>query len=229
MLTVNNICKKYKNGKGVFDISFEIEKPMITAIIGPNGSGKSTLFNIIAGLIKSDSGDIFFDSKKLCEFDSDLIAFMPENSWLIPNFTVRQMIMYFSIMKANISDTEYIDKLVKILGVEKFQHQKISSLSQGMLQKVSIVCTLVGHPKLMIFDEPLNYLDIESVISFKKILEFYAKEGTYILISSHILDFLDKIVQKTVFLKDGKIVKVSDLSSSDTLEEEYKSIFLRSS
>lgn len=56
---------------------------------------------------------------------------MPENSWLIPNFTVRQIIMYFSIMKANVSDTRYIDKLVKILGVEKFQYQKISSLSQG--------------------------------------------------------------------------------------------------
>lgn len=226
MLTINNICKKYKNEKGVFNISFDIEKPMITAVIGPNGSGKSTLFNIIAGLIKADCGEISFNSKLIREFEPDIISFMPENSWLIPNFTVRQMIMYFCIMKANISDTGYIDKLVKILGVEKFQYQKISSLSQGMIQKVSIVCTLIGNPKIMIFDEPLNYLDIESVISFKKILEFYAKEGTYILISSHILDFLDKIVQKTVFLKDGKIVKVSDLSSCDTLEEEYKSIFL---
>lgn len=74
MLTVNNICKKYKNGKGVFDISFDIEKPMITAVIRPNGSGKSTLFNIIAGLIKSDGRDIFFDSKKLC-YAGELLAY----------------------------------------------------------------------------------------------------------------------------------------------------------
>ncbi len=229
MLAINNISKRYKNGKGIFNISFDIERPMITAVIGPNGSGKSTLFNIAAGLIKADCGEISFNSKRLEQLDSGFISFMPDSSWLIPNFTVRQMLMYFSVMKVNALNDKYIDKLIKVLGVEKFQHQKISSLSQGMMQKVSIVCTLIGNPKIMIFDEPLNYLDIESVISFKRILEFYANEGTYILISSHILDFLDKIVQKTVFLKDGKIAKVSDLSSSDTLEEEYKSIFLRSS
>lgn len=227
MLAINNISKQYKNGKGIFNVSFDIESPMITAVIGPNGSGKSTLFNIAAGLIKADCGEISYNSKNLEQLDSGFISFMPDSSWLIPNFTVRQMLMYFSVMRANALDDKYIDKLVKILGIEKFQHQKISSLSQGMLQKASIVCTLIGNPKIMIFDEPLNYLDIESVISFKKILEFYSNEGVYILISSHILDFLDKIVKKTIFLKDGRVVKISDTSNIDTLENEYKSIFLR--
>lgn len=227
MLKIDRINKKYKNGKGIFDISFKIENPMIVAFIGPNGSGKSTLFQTIANLIKADNGEIIFESNKLDNLNSQLISFMPDNTWLVPNFTVYQMLMYFSIMKTNKSDNDYINKIIKLMGMGNFQHQKVSSLSQGMTQKLSIACTLIGNSKIMIFDEPLNYLDIESVINFKKILRFYVKNGTYILISSHILDFLDGLADRTIFLKEGKIVKIYDNSDNQKLEEEYKSIFLK--
>lgn len=226
MLTVKNTTKKYKNGKGIFDISFDIEEPIITAVIGPNGSGKSTLFQIIAQLLNADSGEVLFNSTKICDSKPNDISFMPDNSWLIPSFTVRQMLLYFSVMKTNKSDSDIVDKLLKFFDIEKYQNQQISSLSQGMKQKVAIVCTFVGNPKLMIFDEPLNYLDIESVIEFKDILSCFVKHGTYILISSHILDFLDSIAQKTIFLQDGKIKDICENIGNQKLEDKYKSIFL---
>lgn len=226
MLTVNNITKKYSNGRGIFDISFEIKEPKITAVIGPNGSGKSTLFQIIAGLSRSDKGEVLFNEQEINHLEAGIISFMPESSWLIPSFTVRQMLMYFNVMKTNKDNRDNIDRLIKLLDIEKYQHQHISSLSQGMKQKVAAVCAFVGNPKLIIFDEPLNYLDIESVISFKKLLRYYSQRGTYILISSHILDFLDNVAQKTIFLHNGQIEEICDNIGSQTLEEKYKSIFL---
>lgn len=227
MFEINNLCKHYKNGNGISNITVTIEKPMITAFVGPNGSGKSTLFNAMAGLNKQDSGQVLVDKIPLEKLNDFEVSFMPDGSWLMPTFSVEQVLMYFSIMKYNCIKTEEIEQLILTFNMTEYRNKKVADLSKGMLQKLSIGCTLLGFPRIMIFDEPLNFLDTEGVIVFKKLLKMCVKKGRYVFLSSHILDFLDGLVEKVILIKNGEIVKILDEENIKNLEHTYQEVFLK--
>ena len=206
MLEVSGLSKRYGKTVGVANATFRAKPGTAVAFIGPNGSGKSTIFNILGGVLKPDTGNYTLDGQALAQADVGKIGFLPEGKFLLPDFTPPQMLHFMCAMKKLHASHESINALMESYGITEYAGKTIRQLSQGMTKKVALACALLGQPQLLILDEPLNALDIQSVIQLKKDIAAHKEEGAIILLSSHILDFLDAIADEIVFLKAGKIV-----------------------
>lgn len=225
MFTINHVNKVYSNGKGLFDISFSCPAGSITAVIGPNGAGKSTLFNTINGLQVPDSGQFTLDDAPLSAIKPCDLGFLPEADFLINHLTVEQMLCYILQMKNIPVMRDEVQYLLNGFSLQDRMNQKIGSLSQGLKKRVSIMCAVIGTPKLVVLDEPLNALDIQSVFFLKELLLCKKDNGCHILISSHVLSFLDGLVTQSVFLKNGKIEHITQNNAKSNLEQIYKAIY----
>ncbi len=224
MLEIHNLKKLYSSGKGLHSVSMSVSPGTITAVIGPNGAGKSTLFNVLNGILNRQSGSCTLENKDVSALPLAQTGFLPEAKFLIDNFTVIQMIDYIVCMKKLAVDEDKIDWLLNGFSLSHQKNVLISDLSQGMKKRVSIICAVIGFPKLIILDEPLNALDIQSVLFLKRILIELKKHGCYILISSHVLDFLDGLTDKVIFLKDGRII-LDCLYDGTKIEKLYCELF----
>jgi ABC-type multidrug transport system ATPase subunit len=208
MLEIKEVTKLFTPTTGIKDISITISHGQIVAFVGPNGAGKSTLFNILGRVMQADSGSCIMDGVEYNALHISEIGFLPETLYLLENITPYKMIRFLNTMReTRASDTD-IDELICRFGVDVSAQKKIKKLSQGMRKRVELVSAFIGSPKLLVLDEPLNSLDIHGVLAFKDILNLCKERGHIVLLSSHILDFLDSAVDSVVFLKDGKIVEV---------------------
>jgi len=221
MLELSGVTKLYTPTTGVKNICVSIPCGQIVAFVGLNGAGKSTLFNIVGRVLKADSGTCTFEGSPLDSMRISEVGFLPESMYLLEDFTPLQMVRFMNTMKEfDAAETE-IDALLCRFGIDTYGNKKIKKLSQGMRKRVELVCALLGDPKLLILDEPLNSLDIQGVLAFKDMLKDFKARGAVVLLSSHILDFLDTTVDQVVFLKHGEIVEIcSDLS--ERVEDLYR-------
>jgi ABC-type multidrug transport system ATPase subunit len=225
MLEISHLTKRYGSGGGISDVSFSVPAGSVAAVVGPNGAGKSTLFNILSGVQPQGDGTCVLDGVELKKLKPDEVGFMPEKSYLIPDFTPVQMLMYVNQMREILLSDDEIEKLISLYDLGEFRNKKNKALSQGMSRRVALVCALMGSPRLLILDEPTNGLDTQSVILLKEALKQHKKRGAVILISSHVLDFLDSIADEILFLKDGELIRVGKKTSTE-IEKMYIELFI---
>lgn len=206
ILSVNQVHKSYGKEKVLKDISFEIEKPQIVALIGPNGSGKSTLLNIITNLLAADRGDVTILNRS--NKDPNIfreISFMQDNSVLYDYLTGYDHLQFIGdiqkISKQRIYET------AEQIGMTHYLNKKVGNYSLGMKQHLLLAMALLNQPKLLILDEPLNGLDPTSAIKVRNLLINLYENGTTIVLSSHQLAEIDLITSHILFLKNGKIIK----------------------
>lgn len=201
MLKLEKIRKSFKNNLVLKDVSFTVDTGEVVGLVGLNGSGKSTIIRIISGLIIQDNGTIENDFKN--------IGVLLEGSRKIYHFlTVRENIKYFSILN-NIEDAyveNFMNKYITLFGLEDKLDEEVGNLSRGMIQKVSIMILLAQNPDIIIMDEPTLGLDIISTIQIREIIQDIVEEkNKTVLIVSHDTKLLDSVVDRILFLKDGKI------------------------
>lgn len=225
MLEISHLTKRYGSGGGISDVSFSVPAGSVAAVVGPNGAGKSTLFNILAGILRRETGTCLLDGIELKQLKPGEIGFLPEKGYLIPDFTPVQMLMYVNQMREMLLSDDEIEKLIFLYDLEGFRNKKNKALSQGMSRRVALVCALMGSPRLLILDEPTNGLDTQSVILLKEALKQHKKRGAVILISSHVLDFLDSIADEILFLKDGELIRAGQKTSTE-IEKMYIELFI---
>lgn len=226
MLEVTALEKSYEKKRGISDITFSLKEGTIAAVVGPNGAGKSTLFNILAGLLATDSGRCILGGVDLKMLPSDQLSFMPEHSYLIPHFTPRQMLLYINQMKTLGLSSDEIDKHLDDYGIASFADKPDKSLSQGMEKRVCIAAALMKKPRLIILDEPTNGLDIQSTIYLKQTLLKKREAGAIILVSGHVLDFLSTICDAVLFMDEGELVS-SIYGHENDIEAKYIELFMR--
>jgi ABC-2 type transport system ATP-binding protein len=225
MLELANISKSFANSPALEALSFLANPGEIVAVIGPNGAGKSTLFNILAGVLKESSGLCLLNEKPLSETPVSDIGFLPEQPYFYASFSPLQTIEFEKTMRSIADAQSNQEELCKVFDVSGFLRTKMGQLSQGMAKRVALVCAFLGNPQLIVLDEPLNGLDIQSVFSLKEQLLVQKAKGAHMLISSHVLTFLDGLVDKTVFLDKGKVVFEST-EQDGTVEDAYRQLFL---
>jgi len=202
MLTIKNVDTFIGKKKIIKKASFEIESGSIVGLIGPNGAGKTTVMKTILGLTKF-TGEISLDNKKVTENDHEAlqeVGALIEHPAIYPFLTGRQNLTLYS------KDVSDVNKIISILEMQSYINRKSKTYSLGMKQKLGIAIALCNHPKLIILDEPMNGLDIESTILIRNIIKQYAEEGCAFLISSHILSELQKVMTKIILISDGKII-----------------------
>jgi len=227
MLELKQIYKVFQNGKGVKGVSFTSNQGVILGLLGPNGSGKSTMLKIIAGVTKATSGLCTFSGEETEEIGAKKnIGYLPEEPFLYNNLSPLQFLRFVQAMK-NIEGEKEVDEWIELFDLWTFRHQTIGTFSFGMKKKVALISALLGNPKLLVLDEPTNGLDVKSLLILKKIIIQMKKKGSIIIISSHVLDFIEKIVDKVIFIKDGTAVITIENNNNVNLESAYINIYLQ--
>ncbi|WP_071441090.1 ATP-binding cassette domain-containing protein [Traorella massiliensis] len=205
MLAVEHLTKYYGTKVGVKDLSFKIKKGRILGILGSNGSGKTTTFRVLLGLIEKDEGKITYEGNLLDFSDKCLFGYLPEEKSMLRDLKVKDQISYLARLKkiGNEEIEAQMDYWLAYLHIERYRNAKVRSLSKGNMQLVQLACALIHQPKILIFDEPLNGLDLENVGLFKRLCEKLKKEGRIILISSHQYNNIEDLVDDVVYLDRG--------------------------
>lgn len=227
ILEIKNLKKSY-NGKKVLDIDYlEIEESSIYGLIGKNGAGKSTIMKIILGLVKKDEGTIkAFGYELNLKSQKDLnknIGAIIENPSFYDHLTGYENLEIISSLKGIKKDE--ISKTLELVGLKNVEKKKTREYSLGMKQKLAIAMALIGKPKLLILDEPINGLDPQSIEEMRNLFKNIIKNtSTSILISSHILDEIEKIATHIGILKHGKLTYNGSLEEYRKLHPPFISI-----
>lgn len=205
MLKVEHLTKKYGKIYANNDISFEIPDGNITVLLGPNGAGKSTVIKSIIGFLKYE-GNIFVDGNPNKSIAAKrLLGYVPELPALYPNLTVGEHLEFiaraYRLKDYRDYKTELLERFELSDKVKKFGDE----LSKGMQQKLSICCGLLPKPKILLFDEPMIGLDPHAIKELKNLFTSLRDEGASILISTHMIDSIDMLWDKTLIMQNGKL------------------------
>lgn len=220
VLTVQNLTKEYGNKRVVDNVSFSVFAGQIFGFVGPNGAGKSTTIRMITGLTPITNGDV-----RICGY-SIKFAFEKAIENVGGIIEMPQLYPYLSGMKnlklfANFygkSATARINQIVKLVGMENRIHDKVSTYSLGMKQRLGIAQALLGKPKLLILDEPTNGLDPNGIVEMRHILRTLAeKENMAIIISSHNLAELEQMCDVIGLINNGKIIEHKTMREIDEI------------
>ena len=206
MIRIENITKKFKKLLALDAINAQFEKGQVISLIGPNGSGKTTLIKSILGMVKPDSGKIFFNNEPINGDPSyrSQIGYMPQIGRYPDNMKVGQLFKMLRNIR-NVSDEKIDEELIIKFGLKQIFDKPMRTLSGGTRQKVSAALTFLFDPDVLILDEPTAGLDpLSSEILKEKILKEKSK-NKLILITSHILSDLDELTTYIMYLQEGKL------------------------
>lgn len=213
MLKLENVTKYYDFTKGVENLSISIPKGKVLGLLGNNGSGKTTTFRLLLGLLEHQSGTITYLGEPIDRSDKRLFGYLPEERSMLRDLTVKDQIFYLGRLK-KMSDREIGSNLrewLKFFHMEHVEHRKIMELSKGNQQKVQMICALIHNPEILIFDEPLNGLDINNVELFQQLIFKLKKEKKIILLSSHLYDTIEIFCDYVLYLKTGDVLFQGEL------------------
>ena len=204
MVSIQGLDKKFGKNKVLSELDLSIDHAGIFAILGPNGSGKTTLIKSILGMVIPDKGEIkVFDKniKKSSDYRRQ-IDYLPQIANFPSNLKVKELIRMIKDLRSNSSQDSY---LIDYFNLHPFLDKKLGNLSGGTKQKVNIVLAFMFDSPLIILDEPTTGLDPLSLIRLKELIQQEKQKGKTILITSHIMSFVEEVSDEIVFLLEGKI------------------------
>lgn len=204
MITVENLHKKFGKNIVLSGIDLTINEGGIFAVLGPNGSGKTTLIKSILGMVIPDGGSIkVFDEEIKNNWNyRKQIDYLPQIANFPNNLKVQEL---FTMIKDLRGKTDLDQKLIEFFKIEKFLDKKLGNLSGGTKQKVNLILTFMFDSPIIILDEPTSGLDPISLLRLKELIDKEKKKGKTILITSHIMSFVEELSDQIVFLLEGKI------------------------
>jgi len=224
MLRIQNLKKHFGGVKAVDGCSFKVQEGEITALIGPNGSGKTTIFNLISGILKADSGEVFLDKKKITnkrveEISNLGVSRMFQQARLFGNLTVRDNLL----LASNQEDTKFwknlffknrikkdkgveLKRISELVGIDGFQNKLARNLSYGQKRLVGIARAILNYPKVLVLDEPVAGVNPLLRNRIAKILLKLKKQGETILLIEHDMNFTLKIADKVIVVDEGKVI-----------------------
>jgi len=213
-----NLSKVFKAGffpkpvEALKSLTFEVPAGKVTGFLGPNGSGKSTFLKVAAEFIAATEGTVtFFGGKSFSEVKKD-IGFVPEKPMYPSSFTGRQILDFHA--KLTRVDQIRIEEVVKLVGLENATSRAFRTYSKGMKQRLAIAQALLPDPKLLILDEPLSGLDPDGREVLIQVIQGYAsRPGKTVILSSHLLEDLQRICNNLVVIESGCLLFSGDPSS----------------
>ena len=207
LINVKNISKSFGSFLAVNDISFSLSKGEVLGFLGPNGAGKTTTMRILTGFLKPDTGsvkikdiDIFNEAKKAREY----LGYVPEGSPLYNEMTTIDFLSFICNIRQVNRETE-LPKIIELLDLSDVLLQKIDTLSKGFKRRVGLAQALIHDPDVLILDEPTDGLDPNQKNEVRKLIKKLGKEKA-IIISTHILEEVNILCNRTMILSNGKLL-----------------------
>jgi len=218
MIQIKNLYKEFGKVTVLKDLNLEIRSGGIFAVLGPNGSGKTTLIKSILGMVVPDKGTINIDGEEILRKHQyrNNVNYLPQIANFPGNLTVSELIQMIKDIRTKKANDI---KLIELFDLHPFLNKKLSNLSGGTKQKVNLVLAFMFDSELIILDEPTTGLDPISLIRLKEIIQLEKQKGKTILITSHIMSFVEEVSDEIVFLLDGKIHFKGKI---ETLKEQTK-------
>ena len=216
MIEIKELHKKFGKNQVLKGVDLDINQGGIFAILGPNGSGKTTLIKSVLGMVIPQSGTININGKTIkkdWKYRKD-IDYLPQIANFPNNLSVKELIKMIKDLRANYTQKDL--ELIELFKLEPFLNKKLGNLSGGTKQKVNLVLTFMFDSPLIILDEPTTGLDPIALIRLKELINSEKEKGKTILITSHIMSFVEEISDEIVFLLEGKIYfkgTISELKS----------------
>lgn len=210
VLKTYNITKKYGEQLAVDNVNMTIKKGDIYGFIGKNGAGKTTLIRLITGLIHKSSGEIELlgvNEENELNKARTMVGSLIETPSFYTNMTARENLEVSRLVR-NIPGKKCIDEVLELVGLKDVEKKKVKNFSLGMRQRLGIANALMGNPKLLILDEPINGLDPMGIVEIRELLKKINKEKDMtILISSHILSELSELATTYGIISNGKLIE----------------------
>jgi len=210
VLKTYNITKKYGEQLAVDNVNMTIKKGDIYGFIGQNGAGKTTLIRLITGLIHKSGGEIeLLGANEENELNKarTMVGSLIESPSLYTNMTAIENLEVSRLVR-NIPGKKCIDEVLELVGLKDVEKKKVKNFSLGMRQRLGIANALMGNPKLLILDEPINGLDPMGIVEIRELLKKINKEKDMtILISSHILSELSELATTYGIISNGKLIE----------------------
>ncbi|MCY0870871.1 MAG: ABC transporter ATP-binding protein [Firmicutes bacterium] len=212
MIRLQNVTKRFPNGRGIFHLSLEIPEGEVFGYIGPNGAGKSTTIRTLMGFLRPDAGSAQIHGhncwKEAAEVQKS-VGYLPGEISFLEGMNGLEFLRLLGGMR-NEKDTTRRDELIGQLELDV--RTPIRKMSKGMKQKVGIVAALMHQPQVLILDEPTSGLDPLMQRIFLELIEEEKQRGTTILMSSHVFPEVERVCDRVGIVKDGHLVAVEDVT-----------------
>ncbi len=219
ILQINNLYKSFDDKPIIKGVSFDVKEGKIVGLLGKNGSGKTTIIKMINDLLTIDKGEILIDGKKIGPETKAVVSFLPERSYLDKSNKVYQTLNFFEDFYQDF-DRQKAEKLLLELELDK--DLRLSKMSKGMLEKLSLVLTMSRRAKLYVLDEPLGGVDPSTRDKILKTIISNFGENSSLLITTHLVSDVEKILDEVIIIDDGKVVLQGD--ADEIRERENASI-----
>jgi len=211
VIKVDHVSRWFGNVVSVSEVTFDI-RPGITGLLGPNGAGKTTLLRMIAGLAKVSDGSITVFGESVRN-NSDLyrrIGVMSEHETVYQFMKGREFVKMMARLKGVADIDTAADRAIGLVDLADASLRPMGTYSRGMRQRMRLAATLVHEPEILILDEPLNGADPRQRVHFQSLLKRLAAEGRTIVISSHILEEVERIAETVLLIVNGKLAASGD-------------------
>jgi ABC-2 type transport system ATP-binding protein len=209
MIEVKNLTKNYGQKKAVDNISFTVNDGEILGFLGPNGAGKSTTMNIITGYSSATQGTVHVNGAEIFEEPLKVkkqIGYLPEHPPLYLDMTVQEYLSFiYELKKIKLPRQKHIDEVCEQVGITDVKDRITKNLSKGYRQRVGLAQALLGHPGVLILDEPTVGLDPKQIIEIRNLIKDLGKKYTIIL-SSHILPEVQATCERVIVLNKGVLI-----------------------
>ena len=219
LVKCNNLCKEFDNKKVLKDVNLTIPRGKIIGLLGKNGMGKTTLLKLINDLLTPTSGEVLINGEKPNVNSKKIIAYLPERTYLDKSMKVSQIIAFFDEFYENFNKEKAI-KLLKDLDLDI--NSKVSKMSKGMQEKLQLILVMSREADLYILDEPLGGVDPATRDYILDTILSNFNEGASIIISTHIISDIERILDDVIFIDKGEIVLIS--SADELRKKENASI-----
>lgn len=214
LVECKHVTKKYGVKVALDDVNLTIEKGKIIGLLGPNGSGKTTLIKLLNDLLVPNSGEILIQGNHPGVETKKIISYLPERTYLNFNMKIKEVIQYFKDFYEDFRE-EVAYNLLKKLDINP--NDQLKTLSKGMKEKVQLILVMSRKAELYILDEPIGGVDPAARDYILDTILKNFNEGASIIISTHLISDIEKILDEVIFIKKGKIVLHE---SSDQLRDE---------
>lgn len=207
LLEIKDLYKNYGEKQVLNNITLTVPRGKIIGLLGKNGTGKTTLIKLINGLLTPTEGEIIFEGEKIGPQSKLNIAYLPERTYLDKSMTINETLKFFKEFYSNF-DIDKAKDLLKKLNLD--ENQKIIKMSKGMQEKVQLVLVMSRKADLYILDEPLGGVDPATRDYILDTILTNFNEGASIIISTHLISDIERILDEVIFIDKGEIKLISD-------------------
>ncbi|SFA92619.1 ABC-2 type transport system ATP-binding protein [Cohnella sp. OV330] len=216
VLDIQGLTKRYRNNRGVSEVTLQVNRGDVYGFFGPNGAGKSTVMKIAAGLVRADRGSVrLFGADVAEDYERAMrrVGVLIEKAEAFEYMSAYKNLELAARLYPELPRTR-IDEVLELTGLSASKREKVGHFSLGMKQRLGIASALIGRPELLILDEPTNGLDIEATVDLRELIgRLASEERITFFLSSHLISEMESICNRIGIIQEGRIIREGSLTS----------------